>query len=247
MDIAVLFDLEDTLVQTPWSNHKHVLEFRRNTRQKLVDLGIPPTILEGIEHATIMRNEASEYVEEYFSHAKAERFHQKMEKFLNHYEQDSAKKSSLFPDTIPVLKTLDELGVKIGLVTNTSRKAVDVILEIHGLTGYFDVIVTREDVRRLKPDPEGILYAIKRLGVKHFFMIGDLVLDVLATKSSGGVAVIVRRNLELSDSQDLLKSLPADALKKVKRSFENGSLQADYTIQSLAEVPAIIQSGKRDT
>lgn len=123
MDVAVLFDLEDTLVQTPWSNHQHVVEFRRSTREKLIGLGIPTTILEGIERATIMRNKASEYVEQNFSEAKAERFRREMESFLNYYEPDSAKKSRLFLETIPTLETLRGLEAKIGLITNTSKKS----------------------------------------------------------------------------------------------------------------------------
>jgi hypothetical protein len=74
MTAAVLFDLEDTPVQTPWADHQHVLEFRRETRQKLIELGIPPNVLEGIERATIMRNKASEYVEKNFAKADAQGF-----------------------------------------------------------------------------------------------------------------------------------------------------------------------------
>jgi phosphoglycolate phosphatase-like HAD superfamily hydrolase len=100
---AVLFDLEDTLVQTPWTDHQRVMEFRRKTREKLIELGIPPSVLEGIERATIMRNKAAEYIEKNLSKADAEKIHQEMEKFLTRYELDSAKKSKLFPDTIPTL------------------------------------------------------------------------------------------------------------------------------------------------
>jgi FMN phosphatase YigB (HAD superfamily) len=88
MNVAVLFDLEDTLVKTPWSNHQHVLDFRRNTRDKLTHLGIPKTVLEGIERATIMRNVAPEYVERRFGEAKARIYRREMERFLNRYELD---------------------------------------------------------------------------------------------------------------------------------------------------------------
>jgi len=71
MTVAFLFDLEDTLVETPWADHQHVLEFRRETRQKLIELRIPPNALEGIERATIMRNKASEYVQQNFTKANA--------------------------------------------------------------------------------------------------------------------------------------------------------------------------------
>jgi HAD superfamily hydrolase (TIGR01549 family) len=245
MTAAVLFDLEDTLVQTPWADHQHVLEFRRETRQKLIELGIPPNVLEGIERATIMRNKASEYVEKNFAKADAQGFRQGMEEFLSRYELDSARKSQLFPETIQTLETLKELGAKVGLVTNTSAKAVNTVFQNHGLKNRFDVVVTRENVKKLKPDSEGILLAVKKLGATNCFMVGDLVLDILAAKGARVKAIIVRRNPEQPDPQDLLKSLPAELLEQAKRLLEDGKdLQADYVVQSLSEVPAIVQRGK---
>ena len=247
-DVAVLFDLEDTLVQTPWSSHQHVLEFRRSTREKLADLGVPAVVLEGIERSTMMRNKASEYVENHFGEPATERFGREMEQFLSRYELDSAKKSILFDETISTLETLKRLGAKMGLVTNTSKKAVDVVFQMHGLREYFDVVVTRESVRRLKPAPEGILLAAEKLDASRFLMVGDLILDVLAAKNAGGVAIIVMRNPEQSDFQELLKSLPAEVLKEARRTVEErGDLHADYIIQSLAEVPAIVEAEKGKT
>jgi HAD superfamily hydrolase (TIGR01549 family) len=243
MDVAVLFDLEDTLVQTPWSNHQHVLEFRCSTRQKLIDLEIPKVILEGIESYAIMRNAASKYVEKHFAKAEAERFQQEMEKFLDYYERDSAKKSKLFPETIPCLEALRRLGAKIGLITNTSRKVVNTVFEIHDMKNCFEVIITREDVKRLKPYPDGILSAVSKLSIKRFFMVGDLALDVMAAKKAGGLAILVRRDYEQAGSQGSLKNLKADVPKEAQTEIvEKGHLQADYVIQSLLEVPAIVQA-----
>lgn len=245
MNVAVLFDLEDTLVKTPWSVRQHVLEFRRDTRRKLIDLGIPKTVLEGIKRATIMRNIASEYVQWHFSEKRARIYRREMEMFLNHYELDSAKNSKLFPETISTLQTLRELGAKMGLVTNTSRRAVDVVFKIHGLKEYFDVVVTREDVVKLKPDPEGVLVATRKLGAKRFVVVGDLSLDVLAAKGANGVAIMVTRDLEKSDSQDLFRSLP-EILRENKRARgERGAFRADYNIRSLREVPLIVRAEER--
>ena len=44
--VAVLFDLEGTLVQTPTNDPDLVLEFRARTREKLLALGIPLSELE---------------------------------------------------------------------------------------------------------------------------------------------------------------------------------------------------------
>jgi HAD superfamily hydrolase (TIGR01549 family) len=218
MTLAVLFDLEDTLIQTPWSDWQRVLEFRRKTREKLITLGIPSSVLEGIERATLMRNRAFEYAEKNFTKTETEKFQKEMDKFFSDYELDSAIKSKLFPETISTLKKLRKLGIKIGLVTNTSAKAVKTVFQLHGLKEYFDVVVTRERVRKLKPDPEGVLLAVKTLGVKHFFMVGDLVFDVLATKRANGVSIFIKGS-----------------------SQEKADTSADYVVQSLSEIPTIVQ------
>ena len=241
-NVGVLFDLEDTLIRTPWSNPQYLFEFRRRTREKLVALGVPRTLLDGIKRATIMRNKASDYIEQNVSKAKAENFRREMEEFLSYYETYSAKKSKLFIDTIPTLDRLKGLGTRMGLITNTSAKAVDSVFTIHNLKEYFDVVVTRENVRRLKPDPEGVLFALKQLGLSHFIMVGDLVLDMLAAKRAKGISVLVRRGHEQSSLQDLFGGLPEEVTEEIERtSRKTSNLCADYTVQSLAEVPTIVQ------
>jgi HAD superfamily hydrolase (TIGR01549 family) len=219
MNVAVLFDLEDTLVQTPWSDFQHVIEFRRNTREKLVELGIPRRGLEGVERATLMRNKASEYIENHFTRTEKDRFQQEMEKFLSQYELDSARKSKLFPDTIPTLEQLKKLKVGIGLVTNTSAKAVEIVFQLHGLRRFFGAVITRENIARLKPDSEGILLAVKKLEAKGFFMVGDLPLDAQAAKDAKGTSIIVRRNPD-----------------------EKLDFQADHIVESLSRVPPILRA-----
>jgi len=222
--VAVLFDLEDTLVQTRWAEHQYIIEFRRKTKEKLIELGIPPSVLKGIERATIMRNKSIEYIEKNLAKADAEKIYQQMEKFFIRYELDSAKKSKLFPDTIPTLKKLRTLGIKMGLVTNTSMKSVDTAFRLHGLKNYFDVVVTREKVKKLKPDPEGIMFAAENLGAKSFFMVGDLIHDVSAAKNANGTSILVKRNQE-----------------------EKTDYEADYVVQSLSKIPTIIQTTMKTT
>lgn len=217
--VAVLFDLEDTLVKTPWVNRSHVLEFRKNARNKLIELGIPQNALEGIERATLMRNKAEEYMQNHFTPAQKTRFATEMERFLKRYELDSARNSKLFPDTISTLEELKKLGLKMALVTNTSKEAADIVFRLHGIGSYFEAVFTRESVKKLKPDPDGILLAVKKLGADRFFMVGDLVHDALAAKAAGGTSIIVRRETEWETN-----------------------FQADHFVQSLSEIPAIIRS-----
>jgi HAD superfamily hydrolase (TIGR01549 family) len=222
MAVTVLLDLEGTLVQTPWEDPRHVQEFRQQTRNKLAELGIPASLLAGIERSTLMRNTAADFVEKNFGKTDAQKFYLEMEEFLKQYELDAARRSTLYQEAVPTLERLRSLGVGIGLVTNTSREAVDIAFGLHGIGCYFDAVVTRDDVKKLKPDPEGLLLAVRKLGARNFIMVGDLPLDVLASKEAKGTAVFIQRDGE--------------------SSLE---VEADYHVRSLADVPSIVQAHVR--
>jgi len=49
----------------------------------------------------------------------------------------------------------------IALATTASRQNAMQLLEHHGKSGVFDLIVTQEDVKRVKPDPECFLQAMR--------------------------------------------------------------------------------------
>jgi len=219
--VIVLFDLEGTLVKTEWEDQNHVLFFRRETRKKLLELGIPHHVLEGDERSTIMRNKALDYVKKNFTEARIKQFQLEVERFLEYHELNAVKSSRLFSDVFSALRQLRSMGCHLGLVTNTSRKAVDSYFSMHDLSNYFDVVVTRNEVAKLKPDHEGVLLALKKLRGKRFFLVGDLEHDAIAAEKAGGLSIIVNR----------------DFSKLVQ-------FHADFVVKSLSEVPAIISSGR---
>lgn len=217
--VAVLFDLEGTLVQTVYDDQESrtVRELRRGTKEKLIALGIPPRLLMGIKKSTIMRNRASEYVEENFGRDETKRFHREIDRFMEDHETRSAESSKIFTETHPTLRQLKTLGYKMGLITNTSKRAADRIFSMHGLRDYFEVVITREDMKNLKPDSEGVLLALKKLHEENFFLVGDTIFDALVAKRAGGTSIVVKRD----PSKDL-------------------EFHADHIVQSLAEIPALI-------
>lgn len=63
------------------------------------------------------------------------------------------------------LKAAKELGLKIGLASSSYRDWVEHFLKELNILHYFDVIQTRDDVKKVKPDPELYKNTIKLLGV----------------------------------------------------------------------------------
>jgi HAD superfamily hydrolase (TIGR01549 family) len=207
------------LVQTIEDDEEAIRTFRVRTRKKLVELGIPHSELEGlIEASSLMRNRAIDYVDKHFSQGEAQQFHAEVDKFMKGYEMQWAESSKIFPDTFLALNKLKSMRCSMGIVTNTSREAANLELSMHGIEEFFEVIITREDVRKLKPDPEGIILATSKLDIKEFFFVGDLVHDLKAAKKAGGTTILINRN-----------------------PTKKKGVHADHIVKSLIEVPELIQ------
>lgn len=193
--VVILFDLEGTLVQTIFDREPMLVQkFRLETREKLLTLGVPQSVLSGVESSTLMRNKASDWVDANMLEVESRKFHHELDGFIRIYELWSAHGSKLFPDALPTLRALKELEFRMGLITNTSREAVKVVFSRYGLGEFFEVVVTREDVRRLKPDPEAVLKALQELGGGPFTLIGDSLHDSVASKEANGLSITVNRS-----------------------------------------------------
>src|SRR5690606_19776080 len=68
-----------------------------------------------------------------------------------------------FPYVHEVLNKLKEHGLKIGIVTSKMRGSVERGLDITNLNGYFDTIITLDDVSNPKPHPEPVVRAMEDL------------------------------------------------------------------------------------
>jgi len=132
--------------------------------------------------------------------------------------EDYPHKLSVYPDTVPTLEWLGENGYSLGVVT--SGPAYQRLkLKLAGLEEYFDVVVTRDDVNAIKPEPKIFLYALEELGTEpsRAIMVGDsLSQDVYGAKNVGMTAVWINRD------------------------GDNGYNMADYEIRSLHELRKIL-------
>lgn len=93
----------------------------------------------------------------------------------------------LFPETLRVLRTLKERGAKIGIISTKYRFRIHDTMDQHLPADFLDIVVGGEDVSRAKPDPEGLLYAIRQLGVKkkRVLYIGDSIVDAETAQAAG--------------------------------------------------------------
>jgi len=92
---------------------------------------------------------------------------------------------SLFDGAIELLENLQG-RIKIALATMSSRKVVAKLLSEKRIGGYFDVVISADEIFKPKPDPEVFLVSATKLGVKpeDCVVVEDSVFGVRAAKAA---------------------------------------------------------------
>jgi len=108
------------------------------------------------------------------------------DEFLNHYRQTPVKTGTLFPGVNDALLWLEEQAIPWGIVTNKPRDLTERVLTSLNLTERCRTLICPEDVTTAKPDPEGILTAIKNTHARaeHSLYFGDHHRDILAGQAA---------------------------------------------------------------
>ena len=111
----------------------------------------------------------------------------------------------------------------LGIASSSNREVIDLVLELSGLTPFFKVTVSSEEVARGKPAPDVYLEATRRLGVTpdRSAAIEDSENGIRAAKAAG-MRVVAIPNPHFPPDPEALE-------------------QADVTLGSLAELsPATV-------
>ncbi|HCQ30919.1 TPA: hypothetical protein DIU27_00855 [Candidatus Collierbacteria bacterium] len=100
---------------------------------------------------------------------------------------DKLNSVKLNPGVFELLNQIKKNGGKIGVVTASRKKWVKEALRANGLRDMVDVFLGKEDVEYVKPDPEGILKALRLMRGKSemAIMVGDNEKDVVAGRRAG--------------------------------------------------------------
>jgi HAD superfamily hydrolase (TIGR01549 family) len=197
-EMIVLFDLEGTLVETCFERSPDELgSLRQTARVAIQELGIPKEVLSRERTSSGMRNHALAFARDNLPEAYGDEVGRGIQQFMDIWESKMAEGYLLYPETTEVLDDLASMGSRMGLVTSTTIKNVDAAFDRFDMGRFFDAVVTREDVELLKPDPAGILEALRRLGPgsdgKNFFFVGDSPHDVNAARNASGISIGVDR------------------------------------------------------
>lgn len=123
----------------------------------------------------------------------------------------------------PMLKQLKDNRIKMAVFTASGPNSTNDALNVTGVAKYFETVITADDVKRHKPHPEGLLLALKRLGVSpaNAAMLGDSIYDIGAGKDAN-VRLTIGITHGFGKLADLKKARP------------------NYIVDSLSEIPPLL-------
>lgn len=144
---------------------------------------------------------------------RAARFRRRCRAMMCQMELAAAQGGRLFPGVREALAELSGRGLRIAVVTRNCRRAVEEFCKLHPFVCHS--LLTRDDVARVKPDPEHLWQALRALGVppRQAAMIGDHPTDMQCGSAAGLRTVGV-----------LTSGSPAEALEAAGAQLVVGSL-----------------------
>lgn len=137
--------------------------------------------------------------------------------YLEH-QQELAKSMQLHQGIRQLLEQFKSKGIPMAIVTGRHMKDLEIVLKPHKLDTYFQTLVTDDQVKKSKPEPDGIFLAAKRLQIdpKKCFYAGDSVVDLKAARQAGSFSIaalwdaLVKPEEMKLENPDLLAASPED-------------------------------------
>lgn len=200
---AVIFDVDGVLVQ---SMERHHEAYRRAFADYRMD----------VKKEEVYANEGrrSREVIETLARAKGLRL---SEAQLG--EMDRVKQAAfaafgplpLYPGAQELIARIRDAGLRVALVSGTSRANID--NHFGALIKRFDAVVSANDVKATKPDPEPYLAALAKLGLKpaECIVVENATLGVKSAKAAGLRVIAVTSTLpreKLKDADHVVAKLP---------------------------------------
>ena len=197
---AVIFDLDGTLIDT---NDLIIETFQKVIRDCL---GVNPTD-DDLHHVY------GKTLDEQMAYFSEERRQELVDAYRVYYRAHMEAGTHLFPGILSLLKALTSRNFKLATVTNKGARGVRHAFEKFDLEAYFTVSISADDVTLGKPDPEGILSALKALKVeaREALFVGDSLSDITAAKRAGVKSVLVGWTFF---HEDLYQTFGADFILK---------------------------------
>lgn len=177
---AVLFDLDGTLVLT----RIDFAAMRAAVVEVVLAAGIEREAIAGFDTLTTARQAAAILRQRQGEEAARNLLHRAEEAMIA-VEMRGLEGAEPAPFVGEVWSTLAQHGIATAIVTRNCRRVTEAAMALCGIT--CQVVLSRDDVVRYKPDPDHLLRALERLNVapEAAVMVGDHPMDILAGHAAG--------------------------------------------------------------
>ena len=108
-------------------------------------------------------------------------------KNVHNYMINNVSSLVLYEGVNEVLEKLKDNNITLALVSSSPKKLLMEELEQHRLSKFFSVIITSDDYKNHKPDPEPFLKVIEvaKINPKTTLVLGDATNDIMTAKATG--------------------------------------------------------------
>ena len=184
LQTSFLFDLDGTLVD---SVYEHVLAWRDALDEEGIELSVwrihrKIGMSGGLFTNMLLRETGLDISEE--------RVQRLRRRHAESYSKRSAKIPPL-PGARELLAYLTEAGIPWAIATSGRMETAGPVIANLGVDPAKVPVVTRDQVKYAKPDPDLFLAAAERLGVdiEHSCVVGDSIWDMLAARRARGLGI----------------------------------------------------------
>ncbi|MHC4187956.1 MAG: HAD family hydrolase [Planctomycetota bacterium] len=155
---AVIFDFDGVITDT---EILHLRSFNRVLEQFNIEIALREYYKEYLGYSDIdcIKAVSKRYQLDLDEEKIYELIHEKSQIF----EQVAKNESKIIEGVTDFLATLKKNNVPMAICSGALLVEIELILEDADLRSYFDVIVSAEQVKKGKPDPEGFLLTLKML------------------------------------------------------------------------------------
>ncbi len=183
---AAIFDFEGTLVDFQWQ----LEAAERELRSAFAGLGFEGEHFTHGNYAT-MWNAAADLLP---GQERLAQLRQALYPVYDRWDSDALTRWVPRREAAQLLARLVAGGARVGMVSNVGRRALDEVSRRFDFVRWLSPIVTRDEVRWMKPRPEGIQRVLSdwHLAPGDALFVGDSRADVLAARAAGMSVAIIR-------------------------------------------------------
>lgn len=129
----------------------------------------------------------------------------KLWELVEDHERKGMENLTIDEEVFSMLDFLLESKYTVTLLTNNSREPTLEVLRKYDMEKYFQLIIAREDVSKMKPDKEGIELILSKLSLerKESVFIGDSWVDGQAAKKANILFILFRDEILSEEKYDI--------------------------------------------